>query len=301
MSKEYLRRINNVLEFITMNLDSELNLSILANKAYYSPFHFHRLFTAIIGETPNQYILRKRIERAAYQLKKDNELSISEIILNNGFESNSSFTKAFKRHYGVTPTFLKKNSNEFSKIRQINSKNGQREIEISQDFCDIIKIIDMTNSTEIEVKEMPTIRVAYVTHIGPFDQIGKAYGKLMSWAGPKGLIGGKTITCYHDNPEVTDISKIRQSACIELKREVQPSGMVSTTIIESGQYAVGKFEVSFQEFEKAWQTMMVWVSEKGYQPNEKRACYEIYHNNFKNHPEQKSIIEICVPVKPEEL
>jgi len=163
------------------------------------------------------------------------------------------------------------------------------------------KFFSRFTSTEIEVKEMPTIRVAYVTHIGPFDQIGKAYGKLMSWAGPKGLIGGKTITCYHDNPEVTDISKIRQSACIELKREVQPSGMVNTTIIESGQYAVGKFEVSFQEFEKAWQTMMVWVSEKGYQPNEKRACYEIYHNNFKNHPEQKSIIEICVPVKPEEL
>lgn len=299
MSKEYLKRTLKILEFITLNLDRELNLSILANEAHYSPFHFHRIFTAITGETPNQYILRKRIERAAYQLKTDKELSVLEISLNSGFESQSSFAKAFKRHYGVTPTFLKENSNEFSKIRQINSKNGQRQIEISQDFCDIKKLIDMTNSSEIELKEMPAMQVAYVTHIGPFDQIGKAYGKLMSWAGPKGLVGGKTITCYHDNPEVTDISQIRQSACIEIKKEAQASGMVNITTIESGQYAVGRFEVSFQEFEKAWQTMMVWVSEHGYQPNEKRACYEIYHNNFKNHPQQKSIIEICVPVKLE--
>ena len=66
----------------------------------------------------------------------------------------------------------------------------------------------------------------------------------------KGLIGGETVTCYHDNPEVTEIDKIRQSACIVLTKDVQPSGEVKTTTIQSGRHAVGKFEVTFNEFEK---------------------------------------------------
>lgn len=159
----------------------------------------------------------------------------------------------------------------------------------------------MANNSKIEVKKMPAINVAYVTHIGPFEQIGKAYGKLMSWAGPKGLMGGKTITCYHDSVEVTDLDKIRQSACIELKKPVNPGDGVNVTTIKEGDYAVGKFEVSFNEFEKAWQSMMVWISENDLIPNAERACYEIYHNHFKDHPQQKSIIEICVPVKNEEI
>ena len=172
-------------------------------------------------------------------------------------------------------------------------------MEILQDICDLTKYIDMENYSQIEVKRMPTIKVAYLAHVGSFDGIGKAYEKLIKWANTKGLIGGKMITCYYDNPEVTDIDKIRQNACIELIKEVRTSGDVKTTTIESGESVVGKFEVGFNEFEKAWQTMMVWVVEHDYIPNEKQACYEIYHNNFKNHPQQKSIIEICVPIKSE--
>ncbi|MBN1187102.1 MAG: AraC family transcriptional regulator [Bacteroidales bacterium] len=297
MSKDYINRINNTLEFINNNLDKELNLAIIAKIAFYSPFHFHRLFSAVTGEAPNQYVLRKRIERSAYQLKHSKEIPVIEIAINNGFESNAAFTKAFKKHYGIAPSQLRKETNAYSKIRQKDSKNGQNQLVISQDICDVKKYLDMGNYTQIEVKTMPAIKVAYVTHVGSFEGIGKAYGKLMSWAGAKGLIGGETVTCYHDNPEVTEIDKIRQSACIVLTKDVQPSGEVKTTTIQSGRHAVGKFEVTFNEFEKAWQTMMVWIAENDYIPNEKRAFYEIYRNNFKNHPQQKCIIEICVPVK----
>lgn len=299
MSKEYLHRINDSLEFINNNLDRELNLSIIAREALYSPFHFHRLFSAVTGEAPNQYVLRKKIERSAFQLKYDKETPIIEIAISNGFDSNAAFTKAFKRHYGINPSQLRTQVNQYSKIRQIDSKNGQKSMEILQEICDVKKYIDMENYSQIEVKKMPAIKVAYVAYVGSFDGIGKAYEKLMKWANTKGLIGGKMITCYYDNPEVTDIDKIRQNACIELLKEAVPSGGVKTTTIESGEYAVGKFEVCFSEFEKAWQTMMVWIVEHDYIPNEKQACYEIYHNNFKNHPQQKSIIEICIPIKAE--
>jgi AraC family transcriptional regulator len=151
-------------------------------------------------------------------------------------------------------------------------------------------------NTKIEVKTMPVINVAYVKHVGDFTKIGNSYGKLMGWAGPKGLIVGKTITVYHDDPNITDISKVRQSACIELKKPIKTSGEVNSTIIKEGKYAVGKFEISFSEFEKAWASMMIWVEENNYKVNNKRGSYEIYHNNFNNHPQKKCVIEICVPV-----
>lgn len=152
-------------------------------------------------------------------------------------------------------------------------------------------------NTIIEVKQMPLINVAYVTHVGNFQGIGKAYEKLMNWAYANGVSGEKTITVYHDNPNNTDISKIRQSACIELKKPVKASNEVSSTTIKEGNYAVGKFEVGFSEFEKAWQSMMIWIEENGYKVNATRGSYEIYHNNFKNHPQGKSVIEICIPVE----
>ncbi len=87
MMKEYQRRINNTLQFIHENLDQNLNLSTLSSVANYSPFHFHRLFKAITGESPNKYVLRLRIERSAYQMKKDSLLSLSEIAFSNGFQT----------------------------------------------------------------------------------------------------------------------------------------------------------------------------------------------------------------------
>jgi AraC family transcriptional regulator len=156
-------------------------------------------------------------------------------------------------------------------------------------------------NAEIDVKQMPAIDVAYISHVGLFDQIGTAYKKLMLWAAFHGQYGRKTITCYHDNPEITDIDKLRQSACIEIAKPVKKSNRVNFTTIKEGNYAVGKFEIPFSEFEKAWQGVMVWVSEKGYIVDSEKVCYEIYHNNFKTHPNKKCEIEICVPVKSEEL
>lgn len=150
---------------------------------------------------------------------------------------------------------------------------------------------------EIEIKKMPSINVAYITHVGSFEGIGKAYKKLLKWAYNNKVSYEKTITVYHDNPNITDISKLRQSACITLKQSVQTRGEINLTTIKEGNYAVGKFEVSFLEFKKAWQSMMIWIRKNEYKINNKRGSYEIYHNNFKNHPENKSIIEICIPVE----
>ena len=136
MKEDYIKRINNIFIFIDENLDQQLNLETIANIGFYSPFHLHRIFKAITNETINEYITRKRIEKTASILLHKREITISELSLQYGFNSNSSFTRTFKKFYGINPTeFRKTNPNKFSKIGKVESKNGEEVGMLEEYIC----------------------------------------------------------------------------------------------------------------------------------------------------------------------
>jgi len=123
---DYQHRIHRVFRYIEQHLNTDLSLETVSKEAYFSPYHFHRVFKYITGETLNTYINRQRIENSALALIHTNN-SITDISLSCGFSSNSSFTRAFKKFYGVSPTaFRKEHPNKFIKIRTLASKNGQK-------------------------------------------------------------------------------------------------------------------------------------------------------------------------------
>jgi len=122
----------------------------------------------------------------------------------------------------------------------------------------------------------------------------------MRWAGPRGLLDNpdfKTVTVYHDDPTVTEIDKVRQSACITVDREVKTEGEFGNLKVPGGKYVVGSFEILPTEFEQAWNSVCLWLSQSGYQPSDDNP-YELYHNNHDEHPQGKFIVDICIPVKP---
>lgn len=102
--REYTRRMNRVLEHIDQHLDQPLELADLAQIAHFSPWHFHRLFTAWVGETLGDYLRRRRLACAAQQLASRPEASILQIALEVGFSSGEAFSRAFKQHFSVTPS-----------------------------------------------------------------------------------------------------------------------------------------------------------------------------------------------------
>lgn len=93
---EYRSRINRVMDYIDIHLDQPLELKSIAEIANFSPFHFHRIFTFLIGETPIDYIQRLRIEKAACRLRENMDISISEIADSCGFCTVSLFSRVFK-------------------------------------------------------------------------------------------------------------------------------------------------------------------------------------------------------------
>jgi len=299
--KEYIYRINRVIDFIEANIDKELTLEKLSEVANFSPFHFHRIFSAFTGETLNGFIKRKRIERAASILLSEPERPIAEIAYYCGYSSPSVFCRNFKDRFKVSAQEFRSGWNQNSKNGQLDSKNDKLDESSMAYVCDIETqtIWRKEMKTVIEIKEMPAMNVIYCRHKGEYNQIGTAYEKLFKWAGPRGLLNHpecKGITYYHDDPKVTAQENIRQSACITIFEEVKTEGEIGKMQIPGGRYAVGHFEVNEQEFQEAWDTMCRWVAQSGYQPAD-ASPYELYHNNHEEHPEKKFIVDICIPVK----
>lgn len=102
-----------VMDFVERNLERELSLKSLSEKANYSPYHFHRVFVKITGETLNSFIIRKRIEKIASILTVGTDESFGDLAFKYGFSSGNAFSRAFKKFYGVNPTEFKE---KFSKI-----------------------------------------------------------------------------------------------------------------------------------------------------------------------------------------
>ena len=300
MKDDYIKRINTIFLFIDENLDQELNLETIAKVGFYSPFHLHRIFKAITNETLNEYITRKRIEKTASILLHKPETTVTTLSLQYGFNSNSSFTRTFKKFYGLSPTaFRKSNPNKYSKISTIESKNGQEKEPFEQYICNSINHQNWIKmKAKIEIKEMPQLELAFITQIGHIG-MDNTYAKLIKWAAPKGLLQNeklKVVTIYHDSFKITEPEKVRMSACISLNQKVEVSGEIGLTTIEKGKCIVGHFEIALNEFEKSWISLFIWMNENGYKKAE-RNPYEVYYNDFNEHPQKTSIVDLCIPIE----
>ena len=96
------QRIESVLQYIEAHNGESVDVSALASMASISPFHFHRVFSAQVGEPVLAYIRRLRLEKAAYRiLFMDN--NVTEAAALAGYSSAAAFTRAFRQHFGTTP------------------------------------------------------------------------------------------------------------------------------------------------------------------------------------------------------
>jgi len=316
---EYVGRINRVMDYVETHLDGDLSLAALAHVASFSEFHFHRVFRGVVGETLNQFIQRRRVEKAAGFLIGNPAMSVTEIALNCGFSGSAAFARAFKDAFGVSASEFRNSGRAVPcKIGKTNSNPWEPDGKGGKDFGPFSCTIDLTTGNQlwryamknkrevqIEVKELPEMSIAYVRHIGAYQGnpalFERLFGRLCGWAGPRGLIRPpqtQFLCVYYDDPGVTEDQKLRVDVAMTVPKDTQVSGEVGKNTIPAGKYAIGRFEVSSQEFEEAWGTVMGgWLPQSGYQCDD-RPCIEIYRNDPKQHPEGRCVVDICVPVKP---
>lgn len=102
------RLVNKTEDYIEQHLADPITLAELAANVHLSPFHFHRIFTQYSDETLKAFVTRFKLERAAIYLVLVTDKSLTEIALNYGYNDVSSFSRAFKRHFKVSPTQYRK-------------------------------------------------------------------------------------------------------------------------------------------------------------------------------------------------
>jgi len=306
LQDEYKARINKVFDYIENHIDHPFTLAELASVASFSKFHFSRIFQALVGETPFQFILRVRLEKAASLIRMSPQNTLSDIAFQCGFSDISIFSRNFKSHFGVSPSQYRMTQEEDRNLSQEDSKEHQAETPASMYFCTSSNKIKWKTNMEInksvEVKDLPSMTVAYVRHIGPYmgDEklFERLWNQLFAWAGPRGLLGGESfnsLIIYHDDPNVTVEDKLRLSVCITVPEDTKVDGEIGKMEVESGKCVVARFILDPSQFKTAWEWVYgQWFPTSGYQPDDK-PCFEMYPEA----PEDgKFTVDICVPVKP---
>ncbi|HEX4375713.1 MAG TPA: AraC family transcriptional regulator [Steroidobacteraceae bacterium] len=100
--------VTRAVDFIDASLSGDLRLQDIAAAVNLSPYHFGRLFAAVMGESPMAYVRRRRLAKAALRLMNDPETSLIDLAFECGFESQEAFTRAFRRTLGLTPGELRR-------------------------------------------------------------------------------------------------------------------------------------------------------------------------------------------------
>jgi AraC family transcriptional regulator len=95
--------VNLAIDYVAAHLDEPLRLADVSRAAMFSPFHFHRVFQALAGETLADFVARLRLDRALLLMSYSPRSTLTEIGQACGFSSSSSFSRCFRRRFGVPP------------------------------------------------------------------------------------------------------------------------------------------------------------------------------------------------------
>ena len=315
----YVERVNAAIDFIEQHLGDELSLDEIAAVAHFSPFHFHRVFALLVGETLGRFIARLRMEKAATLLVQQPTRSVTEIGSECGVHSPSSFSRSCRETFGMSATewrdggYLAHERQDdvsvmdrldemgvpsfgFGITRTVPSSDGQH-------LAWEIACGDLA-PTVVEVVNVPDLEVAYVRYTGPYQ--GDAgvftdiFSRLMTWAGVRELVREDTwvIAAYHDNPTITDEDKLRVSACVDVPADTLAEGEIGRMRLPGGKCAVARFELGVQDYPHAWYALAGgWLPDSGYEPDD-RLPFERYPVSGATTCEGKEVVEICIPVRP---
>ena len=276
----YQQNLNRVVDFIHNNLDSKIDIALLAELSHFSPYHFHRITRAMLGEPIGSYITRARLETAA-KLLRYSENSVEQIAYKVGFETPSSLSKAFKNHFGISPS-AHRNKKEF-----IIKKQNTMKTEL--------------NIKKPKIQNIEDQNCLYYTMHGKYQDLDYAGAWQKLWAEIKSqklfTKGIKMIGLPHDDPKATDPEKTRYDACLIIHKDAKPNGDVGVKTIKGGKFAVFLYQGSYKYFAEVYDYMFNdWLLNSGYELRD-APCRERYISHPDRVAEEKLKTEFYIPIK----
>ncbi|HEY1341814.1 MAG TPA: AraC family transcriptional regulator [Bryobacteraceae bacterium] len=271
--EDYRERMVRALVHIQSHLDDPLLLDDLAAVANFSPYHFHRIFTGMVGESVKEHVRRLRMERAAQRLRQS-EAPVTDIAFDAGYEAHESFTRAFRARFGMSP----------SDFREALSRSDARPPGIP--------------SLDVRIERIDGTRVAFIRHVGAYGDVGSAWMRLINWAWPQGLLGPNAafLGICHDDPEITEPAKLRYDAAIPVPPSVEPRGEIGIQTLEAGEYASAVHQGPYTGLGATYARMCgEWLPSSGRELRSAPAL-EFYLNSPQSVPPTELLTRVSMPL-----
>jgi AraC family transcriptional regulator len=294
-TETYIERVNRAIDHIVVHLAEPLPLRGLARAARLSPFHFHRVFQALIGQTPADFVKRLRLEKALGLMAHAQSPSLTSIALSCGFSSSSDFSRSFKQHFGVPPRVFDVNTwrkTHDAELSALVENHGQRE--------HLVRLPRQLNPDrfKVRIREIPSRSVAYIRVSRPYqgDGVLRAAERLVAWAERHELANGQWLGYQWDNPEITSLKDCRYyvAVCAERFTPKGEIGQFSFPAMVAAELEIrGGLDLELRALQWLYGT---WLPRSGYVPDD-HPCFEAWIGRPFAHGTAHFELRIQLPIK----
>ncbi|REJ79969.1 MAG: AraC family transcriptional regulator [Acidobacteria bacterium] len=323
----YEAKVRQAVETVVASLardgEQALDYSALAERAALSPFHFHRIFRGMTGETVLELHRRLRFERAAWQLGATDD-SVTRIAFDAGYESHEAFTRAFRLRYGRTPSdfraalrsplvgegsaaqpaCVRREQFERAAANGVHFKPGSEGSSEGLAIHFLVGDETMPGTSErtpitVEIRDMPALRLVAVRHHGPFHRISEAFARLGETAGPAGLFGPDTrmVALYHDDPETRAPEDLTSDACMTVAEDVALPAGLEEIRVAAGAHACTVHRGPYQGLGDTWARFLGhWIPNSDHRLAQ-GPSYEIYRNTPDRTAPEDLVTELYAPIE----
>ena len=272
-AEQYQRQLDDVTAYIYAHLDDDLDLGILAEVARFSPYHWHRIYRAVRGETAAQTVQRLRLERAA-ALLVETTLTLPQVARRSGFASTETFSRALRRAYGVPPAGFRRGAALPAFLRAAEEEPA---------------------ALPVEVRTTEPLVLASAAHAGSYLEIGRAFSRVRDRMPDDA--GDRMVAVYLDDADATPVAALRSIAGVVVPAEASVPAGLERHRIPGGRHAVLRYVGPYASMHRAYRWLYGrWLPASGETPRDD-PVHEVYLTDPAVTPAVRSITEILLPLE----
>ncbi len=289
--RHYVERVNLAIDYIVGRLSRPLRLAEVSRAAGLSPFHFHRVFQAMVGETLADFIKRLRLEKALVTMAHGPRRSLTDVALDCGFSSSSDFSRSFRQRYGVAPSRFD--------LRAWREEHGAELEAVVPERLHLSGAPAAPNPDHFRVRlrDLPARTVAYIRILDPYrGGVFEAAQRLMAWAERRGFADNQWLGYQRENPEITKLEHCQYHVAVEAD-DFSPRGEIGR--FRFPPMTVAQIEIRGDialELRALYWLYGAWLPKSGYIPDDQPA-FESWIGRPFAHGNEYFEIHIQLPVR----
>ncbi|MGH7244871.1 MAG: AraC family transcriptional regulator [Phycisphaerales bacterium] len=216
----YIECVNLAIDHVINHLAEPLRLDRVARAAHLSPFHFHRVFQVLVGETIADFVKRLRLEKALVQMAHSRRSSLTAIAFSCGFSSSSDFSRSFRQCFGVSPSKF-----DIKKWRDTHASELKAAIPSSGFHVNKLPPVANPDHFRVRIRDLPARTVAYIRVTNPYEgnAVAQATSRLIAWAERNNIASNQWLGYQWDNPEFTALENCHYYVAVEAPNIATPA------------------------------------------------------------------------------